>query len=194
MSTKEIKIDNGDGKVIVVDMRGYILTVASSLMTKKGIKETSLKDIAKEAGISKGTLYYYYSAKEDIIYDIAESNLSEITDELLHFVKESSGNVDVKEILKTLFEKILASDTRGRLHLYLLNDVSTNEALKEKFFKMYASWRKVLAESLDRILPQQGNNQSLATVILALIDGLQIQKFCGCDDASVDDIINILVP
>ena len=191
---KEIKKQTEDGKFILVDMRRHILNVASSLMTSKGIKETTLKDIAKEAGISKGTLYYYYSAKEDIIYDIADTNLSDITTELLSFLDDSSQEMDPHVILKTLFEKILAQETRGRLHLYLLNNVSTNEALKEKFFKRYESWRDMLEVSMKKILGDRPDNRCLATVILAVIDGLIIQKSCGCSDFSVDEVVRLLIP
>ena len=41
-------------------VRAAILETATRLFTEKGIHETSLADIAKEARLSKGTLYYYY--------------------------------------------------------------------------------------------------------------------------------------
>ncbi len=191
---KEIKKETEDGKIIMVDMRRHILNVASALMTSKGIKETALKDIAKEAGISKGTLYYYYSAKEDIIYDIADSNLSDITTELLSFLDDSSQSREPSVILKALFEKILAQQTRGRLHLYLLNNVAANEALKEKFYKRYESWRDLLEVSMKKILGDRPDNRCLATVILAVLDGLLIQKSCGCTDYSIDEVVKLLVP
>ena len=95
------------------DMKSYILNIATKLMTEKGVKETSLSNMAKEANISKGTLYYYYSAKEDIRYDIADRNLTCITNEMLNILNRD------KEILKTLIQKVLDAQTRGRLHLYL---------------------------------------------------------------------------
>jgi AcrR family transcriptional regulator len=36
----------------------HILEVAGRLLVEKGVRDTSLSDIAREAGISKGTLYY----------------------------------------------------------------------------------------------------------------------------------------
>lgn len=179
----------------IVDMRSHILTVASSLISELGIKETSLKRISEEAGISKGTLYYYYSAKEDIIYDIADSNLKQITDELIAWVDNVDANVLAETILKTLFEKILEAETRGKLHLYLLNDaITSNNSLAEKFEKRYNDWRETLIFGLNKVLPKKkGDNSALSYLILALLDGLIIQKMCGTKDIPVDEIIDIII-
>ena len=48
------------------DKQLNIIKVATELIGKKGVEKTSLADIAREAGISKGTLYYYYPTKNDI--------------------------------------------------------------------------------------------------------------------------------
>lgn len=175
-------------------MRLHILTVASSLISELGIKETSLKKISQEAGISKGTLYYYYSAKEDIIYDIADRNLKQITDELIAWVDNVNANVFAETILKTLFKKILEAETRGRLHLYLLNDaVLSNDSLAEKFEKQYNDWRETLIFGLNKVLSKNGDNIALSYLILALLDGLVIQKMFGVKDIPVDDIVDLII-
>ena len=59
-----------------------IIEAASRLMTEEGVTDTSLADIANEVGISRGTLFYYYSSKNDLVYDVAERNLDLITEDL----------------------------------------------------------------------------------------------------------------
>ena len=178
----------------MVDMKTHILTVASGLILEKGIKDMSLKDIAKTAGISKGTLYYYYSAKEDIIYDIAERNMRQITDEILAWIKEDS-ETEPDAILRSLFQKVLAADTRGRLHLYLLNNALTsNEKLAENFRKLYVEWRAMLSDNLVKILPgEKEKADALSYLILATIDGLMIQKMCGASEIPVSEIIRLML-
>ena len=179
----------------IVDMRIHILNVASSLISQLGIKETSLKNISQEAGISKGTLYYYYSAKEDIVYDIADRNLTQITDEMIAWVNEVDTNVLPETILKTLFENILEAEVRAKLHIYLLNDAITdNSSLAEKFEKRYNDWRQTLIFGIDKVLPKKnGDNVALSYLILALLDGLIIQKLFGTKDIPLDDIIEIIL-
>ena len=64
-------------------MKEKILLASIDLMRKNGIKNTSLADIAREVNISKGTLYYHYSSKDDIIFDIADNHLNIISKALL---------------------------------------------------------------------------------------------------------------
>ncbi len=189
------KSKNNTNSKPVLDMRSHILTVASTLISELGIKETSLKKISEVAAISKGTLYYYYSAKEDIIYDIADQNLTQITDEMIAWVNEVDTNILPEAILKTLFENILEAETRAKLHLYLLNDaITANSSLADKFEKRYNEWRETLIFGIDKVLPKKsGDNVALSYLILALLDGLIIQKMFGTKDIPLDDIIKIII-
>lgn len=191
----EEKTAKSDDAMPIIDMRLRILRAATSLMTEKGIKETTLKDIAQKAGISKGTLYYYYSAKEDIIYDIANKNLKQVTDGLMVMLDDADSNVSAEEIIKSLFENILDAQTRGKLHIYLLNNIATtNNALAEKFEMCYNDWRKTLERGLDKVMPaSKGDHVALSHLILATIDGLIIQKMCGVKNIPVDEIVKLLI-
>ena len=68
------------------NMKETILLSATSLIIKQGIKNTSLADIAKASNISKGTLYYHYSSKNDLICAIADMHLEAITNAVLDCV------------------------------------------------------------------------------------------------------------
>ena len=56
--------------------RKEILVVARELFVKKGYEQTSVNDILKIVNIAKGTFYYYFASKEEvleaIILDIVE--------------------------------------------------------------------------------------------------------------------------
>lgn len=52
------------------ERRNEILHVANQLFNEKGYENTSISDILKEIGIAKGTLYYYFKSKEEIMDDI----------------------------------------------------------------------------------------------------------------------------
>jgi len=71
---KDCAMDDSAGST-----RERIIEAASRLMTEEGVTDTSLADIANEVGISRGTLFYYYSSKNDLVYDVAERNLDLIT-------------------------------------------------------------------------------------------------------------------
>lgn len=189
------KIDMSTTEETLYDMKNHILNVSQSIMTVKGIKNTTLKDISKEAGISKGTLYYYYSAKDDIIYDIADRNLNQITSEILSWVENTADERLGREILETLFNKVLEAETRAKLHLYLLNEATTsNSKLHDKIKNRYKEWYESIKFGLDKIISKdKTKNSALSYLILSALDGLMIQKMCGIEDPPLKDIVTILL-
>lgn len=52
--------------------RAEIIQAAKQLFEKIGYERTSVEEIIKEAGIAKGTFYYYFTAKQDILKAIVE--------------------------------------------------------------------------------------------------------------------------
>jgi len=79
-----------------------ILNAAVALMTDKGFKSTSMRDIAKEAGVSDPTVYNYFSTKEKIVYFYIENSHKKALDTLLN-IKEFQ-TYSLREQLQTLFE------------------------------------------------------------------------------------------
>jgi AcrR family transcriptional regulator len=49
-----------------------ILDAAAQVFHDKGYDSTSIQDIADAVGILKGSLYYYITSKEDLLYDIIQ--------------------------------------------------------------------------------------------------------------------------
>jgi AcrR family transcriptional regulator len=47
-----------------------LLEAALSVFSDKGYDGATLQDIAERTGILKGSIYYYYQSKEDILYDV----------------------------------------------------------------------------------------------------------------------------
>jgi len=47
-----------------------IMEAAVRVMTKQGMEGFSMDDVAVEAGVSKGTLYNYFSTKEELLFSI----------------------------------------------------------------------------------------------------------------------------
>jgi AcrR family transcriptional regulator len=52
--------------------RQEILEAAAEVFHQKGYKATSIQDIADAVGILKGSLYYYITSKEDLLFEILQ--------------------------------------------------------------------------------------------------------------------------
>jgi AcrR family transcriptional regulator len=55
---------------------------ALKLFVQQGIPETSIKEIAREAGVSQGAMYNHYRSKEDLAWELFARGFSDIGLEL----------------------------------------------------------------------------------------------------------------
>jgi AcrR family transcriptional regulator len=55
--------------------RNQILDAARRLLFEKGLHATSINQIAKQAELGVGTIYFYYKSKEEIFADLQEEGL-----------------------------------------------------------------------------------------------------------------------
>ena len=76
MRTDRLSVYGGDKKMRVVKeanvRKSEILDAAERLFGTKGFDGTSITDILNEIGIARGTLYYHFKSKEDILDALIE--------------------------------------------------------------------------------------------------------------------------
>jgi AcrR family transcriptional regulator len=53
------------------DKRSAILAAAQTCFWRNGIRHTSIEDVAREAGVAKGTVYLYFASKEELFGSLA---------------------------------------------------------------------------------------------------------------------------
>jgi AcrR family transcriptional regulator len=172
--------------------REYILDVSTKLVASKGI-ETSLADIASELGISKGTLYYYYPSKSDLIFEITNHHFDQITNQLLDQIKHLDPSTPPCEAVYQVMQTLINETMRGRLHHYLIEEALTsNPRLIARFKCKYGEWKTMLLEGLDHILENSSSKNAVANTILAIVDGLILQNLMGIDDYPLEEISSLI--
>src|SRR5205807_8534121 len=50
--------------------RGQIVRAAAAVLARQGYGETSLKDVAREAGVAPGLLHYYFESKQELLLEV----------------------------------------------------------------------------------------------------------------------------
>jgi AcrR family transcriptional regulator len=64
--------------------RDRIHDVALACFERQGIAATTMEDVAKELGVSRPTLYYYFSTKEELLQEVVARQAGAILDDLPH--------------------------------------------------------------------------------------------------------------
>jgi len=73
------------------NMKNTIKTISINLFYKKGYFATSISDIAREAGIQKSSIYYHYSNKEELLFDILKTTMVDLDENLEAQIKGVQG-------------------------------------------------------------------------------------------------------
>ena len=92
------------------ERRNEILDVAERLFCTKGYDQTSTNDILSEIGIARGTLYYHFSSKEDIL----DAMIDRILDEIVRRASRIALDESVP-VLERMTQTILASNVDTKI-------------------------------------------------------------------------------
>lgn len=98
--------------------KNEILNVAEQLFETKGFDRTSTTDILNEVGIARGTLYYHFKSKEDIL----DAMIERMTGSLVAKVNEIASKKDVP-VLQRLTRMMLALHVNSDLGCEIMEQV-----------------------------------------------------------------------
>ena len=83
------------------ESRERILRAAIDIFQRKGFEETSMREIATEAGVATGAAYYYFASKDAIVLAFYEQAQKEMEP---RFEETLSRSKDLKQRLAGLLE------------------------------------------------------------------------------------------
>lgn len=159
-----------------------IFEAAVACFGRKGYHLTTMDDIAAECGLSKGSLYWYFSSKKELFLYLFEVMLGQTTrvweqilsDETLTAAQKLQATLamfgPVMEDWAPFFGVMLEAWGQTRFD----EDV---EALMKSFYKPYiAMMTRVLQEGVDNGEFQIASPEATAAVILSLYDGMSLAK------------------
>jgi len=119
-----------------------ILEAAEKLFSGKGIKDTKMIDIARECELSKGSLYFYFKSKDEIIWDLLFKHSEQEFNAGLQYIRTIEGDSYTK--LKGYFELFTGELLEGytsntpsfeyREHMMgMLRNNELSDSMKEQF-------------------------------------------------------------
>lgn len=95
-----------------------IINSGIAMFKKYGYDNTSISMICKEAKISKGTFYYHFQNKSEIMYGYIETFMSEIISVIPDILQLNSPKDQLWELYKYSFEHIVSLNANLLFALY----------------------------------------------------------------------------
>ena len=129
--------------------RDHITDVALELFATRGFDDVSVDDVAHAAGISRRTLFRYFSSKNAIPWADFDASLTDLRD-LLNAVPH---DVPLDAALRSaLLEFNSFDESETPRHRRRMQVILQTDALQAYSMTMYAGWRGVIAAFVARRL------------------------------------------
>jgi AcrR family transcriptional regulator len=149
-----------------------ILKSAASVFNKKGYHNTTMEDISEKLLMTKGSLYYYFKNKEQLLYVCHDYSLGLLTAEL-EKVRRRSDPPDEKLRALILNHVRLVTDELNSSAMHIEFDVLTPPLLKKIIAKRdyyEKGLRQIIQEGIERGVFRSCDPKLAAFAILGAIN------------------------
>ena len=170
-----------------------ILDAALRLVAARGASSVRLRDVARESGVSVGTLQYYFDSRDQLIREAFDQHAREVVDLVARAGDESASP---PERLNAVIEAaVLRPDLRYSAALWMefVTAGLHDDQLRELLAGAYEVWRDLLADVVRAgteagvfrpLLPPE----TVVACLVALIDGFELAVAVNVADATPDAI------
>jgi TetR/AcrR family acrAB operon transcriptional repressor len=151
--------------------RRDIAVACTELLLEKGMKNLTITEIAKTAGIGKGTIYDYFSNKEEIVFEIIRNFIEKHHHNLLN---QSDKKTSTKQKVLYLFDVFLSEYMPYEKHLDVFREY-LSVTLSSKCSPMIEFNRECsnfIRNTLEDIIEEGINKGEINEVSRNLIDGI----------------------
>lgn len=166
-----------------------IMESASRLFFESGYQESSMDDIAREIGVTKGTLYLYFKNKEELLYEVCRRNTNLLEDNLDKMVTE-----DILESAKSFFKAELELPEHLRFHwIFALGEINKHQRVRKILLESYENYVKIISSRLE-VLKERGlisgdaDTRKLSLTMIALHNGIMMSMMQGLSEADASEI------
>lgn len=117
-----------------------LMKATEKLIKEKGCKNTTLKDITEESGLSKGGIYHYVKSKNELYALILKERLQKINEQFFATINFESPELEkpLKSIVNHSHHIINPDDMTNHILIYLLGNMDDDEVrnMLEEFYKI----------------------------------------------------------
>ncbi len=153
-----------------------LLEAALTLFVEKGLAATRAEEVAKLAGVSKGTLYLYYPSKDELFKAVVRAYLTQVIAEGHELVEQFEGNTsDLLHLLAhTWWSRVGASKASGLLVLIMAEARNFPELAQFYVDEVVAPSHALLARVVQRGIDRnEFRPMDVTSVVHALIAPIQ---------------------
>jgi AcrR family transcriptional regulator len=157
------------------ERRARIVAAALDVFAERGYK-ASLAQIAERVGITQQAVLYHFRSKDQLLVAALEERDRQDRQWWVETVDSAAQELDFLQLCQQLVEHNAQRLHYVRLFTVLAADSVIDAHPAQEFFRnRYARMREQLADQLAAVYERSGRRGPSVAVVLAVLDGLQLQ-------------------
>ena len=165
---------------IINQRRSQLIRAAYKVVGQKGYYDFTIRDIAREAGLSTGLVHYYFKNKEDLLLNL----LKEMNANLKHYLNKALTLLsDPRDKLLAFCDQAFDLLDKEIAYFYVLiyfwAQINHNNRIRQANVKLFQSYRdeiaSILKEGAAKGLFMVTDVKLTSVIIISLIQGTIIQ-------------------
>jgi AcrR family transcriptional regulator len=171
-----------------------VLDAAFEVFAERGIATSSLNDVARAAGLTKGAVYSSFDSKDDLVLALMEEHaMARVTAGLATFTAGPSVAEALAHVGEVLVEAMKADAAWHRLLAEYFALSAHDPVRRDALRRRRREAREAVARGLRQVADETGLHlplpaEEMAVVLFALSNGLAVES--GMDpDAVPDDLL-----
>ena len=163
------------------DKAQRIVAAMRSSVGMRGAAGSTFDVVAKEAGVSRGLLHYYFGSKERLLVEVVRQDC----DARIGLLEEQLAGADsvdaIVDVLVQSLEAFVADEPGNQAVIYEMISASRHsDEIQAELAELYRRWRAHLADVLrdkerQGVVELQSEPESVASILFALGDGMGLQ-------------------
>lgn len=183
------------------DSRQKIIQAAFEAFGESGYDKTSMDDIVKRSGLSKGTLYWHFKNKHELFVATIQFLFKDADEQLEMLVNQDTPAADRIRLFFAQAMQILAPNPQlvGLLISAFFQSYQNEEAqavLREFYERYISAIEQLVQQGIDRGEFRQVNPHTAAIAFMAGGDGVALYTLLDPDwdmVEAVNDLVDLLL-
>jgi AcrR family transcriptional regulator len=173
------QLEGDKAKRIIEAMRASVST--------RGAAGSTFDHVAREAGVSRGLLHYYFGSKERLLVEVVRHDCEARIESMDERIARATTVAEIIGALVASLEEFIENEPGTQAVIYeMLSASRHSDDIRAELAELYRRWRAHLAESLrakerEGVVRLQGDPESVASMLFALGDGFGIQVLSDPD-------------
>jgi AcrR family transcriptional regulator len=171
-----------DAAELAGDKATRIVEAMRTSVAARGIAGSTFDQVAREAGVSRGLLHYYFGSKERLLLEVVRREC-EVREARLEDSIAGAGNAEeVLEALVRSLEEILGEGLTGPVLFFeILTLAQRQQEIAVELAELGRRLREAFAAALaakhrDGVLALKAEPDVVASFLLALADGIIVRR------------------